>query len=253
MISEQACRVLHNYDARKSREEDRSMAGRWWWKAILREGRVAAKAQRLESSGSPRELRMVQRRWQGKGSWGEKDGKRNQKGRKQEAEGLKHKAKGIWTLQVVESLGSFLRWRVSDQWGSGDNIQAGSAGRQAIEGSPLFFQQMKSGPDLTHATNRALILTHMNPFPYAKRLCTSMYYLTYSSESPDVDISTSPYYEEGKTEARSVELLSKIENKELCIMSLNPTTLTSSKKSKNLPSSITLIAKAVPTVWYSPH
>lgn len=119
-------------------------------------------------------------------------------------------------------------------------------------GLHLFFQQMKSGLSLTHATNRALILTHMNPFPYASALCTSMYYLTYSSESPhDVDISTSPYYREENWGKEVLNNLSKIENKELCIMSLNPTTLTSSKKSKNLPSSITLIRKLYP-VWYSP-
>lgn len=92
MISEQACSVhtitMHERAERKTGAWPDGGDGR----PFSEEGRVAAKAQRLESSGSPRELRMVQ----GSGRervHGEKDGKRNQKGRKQEAEGLKHKAK----------------------------------------------------------------------------------------------------------------------------------------------------------------
>lgn len=92
MISEQPCSVhtitMHERDERKT--------GAWLdgddGRSFSEEGRVGAKAQRLESSESPCELRMVQCGGRER-VHGEKDGKRNQKGRKQEAEGLKHKAK----------------------------------------------------------------------------------------------------------------------------------------------------------------
>ena len=66
------------------------------------EGRVGAKAQMLESPGSLRELRMVQHGGRER-VLGEKDGKRNQKGRKQEAKLRNVNSPG------GESLGSFLR------------------------------------------------------------------------------------------------------------------------------------------------
>lgn len=53
-------------------------------RSLSEEGRVGAKAQTLESPGSPRELRMVQHGGRER-VHGEKGGKRNQKGRKQEA------------------------------------------------------------------------------------------------------------------------------------------------------------------------
>lgn len=64
------------------------MSGR----AFPAEQRVGTKAQRLESPGGPCEPRVVQHGGRER-VHGEEDGKRNHKGEKRDAEGLKHKAK----------------------------------------------------------------------------------------------------------------------------------------------------------------